>query len=80
MKTAKELPVPIGIAKEADRLGAVLCESRIDRIIVVLADGRECWLNRQGEQTGRAPGGRVVAIWDDVPWPMASVSERTRAA
>jgi hypothetical protein len=49
-------------------------------IVVVLRDERCCWLNFQGEQTGRDSMGAAVPILEDVPWPMASVAERTRAA
>lgn len=75
-----DVEVPLGIRTVARKLGARAAWLRHGRIVVVLSDGREVWLNERGEQTGVAPGGRPVAIWDDVPWPMASVSERTRAA
>ena len=78
-KQPPERPVPAGIVLDAERIGA-LSYAVGDLVCVVLRSGKEVWLNREGQQTGVAPGGRKVTIWDDVPWPMASVSERTRAA
>lgn len=74
-----DVAVPAGIRKVAQQLGARGCYARMGRVVVVLGDGRECWLNMQGEQTGQSPHG-AVPILEDVPWPMASTTERTRAA
>jgi hypothetical protein len=76
-KQPPERAVPAGIVLDAERLGA-LTYAVGDLVAVVLRDGREVWLNREGQQTGRAPGGRAVRIWDDVPWGYASVSERVK--
>lgn len=72
--------VPVGIREQARELGATGCYLRQDLVLVLLATGKECWLNKRGEQVGRAPGGRKVELLDEVPWPLAPVSERTRAA
>ena len=78
-KQPPALPVPAGIVLEAERIGA-LSDAVGDRVCVVLRSGAEVWLNREGQQTGRAPGGRKVEIRDDGVWGIAPVSERTRAA
>ncbi len=78
-KQPPERPVPAGIVLEAERIGA-LTYAVGDLVCVVLRSGAEIWLNREGQQTGKAPGGRAVAIRDDVVWGFAPVSERTRAA
>jgi hypothetical protein len=75
-----DVSVPEGIRRQATRLGATTCKYVLDLIVVVLGDERVCVLNRQGEQVGRTPMGEPVPILEDVPWPMASVAERTRAA
>lgn len=75
-----DVEVPLGIRTVARKLGARGAWLRQGSIVVLLGDGREVWLNERGEQTGRAPGGRAVQVWDDMPWPLAPVSERTRAA
>lgn len=72
-----DIAVPAGIRKVAQQLGARGAYARMGRIVVVLGDGREVWLNQAGEQTGRSPHG-AVPIWDDVPWGMASSTERTQ--
>lgn len=72
--------VPAGIRAVAEQLGARACRIVRGLIVVVLRDERCCWLNFQGEQTGRDSMGAAVPILEDVPWPMASVAERTRAA
>lgn len=72
--------VPAGIVAEAKRIGARGCFVRNGLVLVLLADLKEVWLNREGQQTGRAPGGRAVAIRDDVVWGFAPVNQRTRAA
>lgn len=78
-KQPPERAVPAGIVLEAERIGA-LSYAVGDRVCVVLRSGAEVWLNREGQQVGRAPGGRKVEIRDDVVWGIAPVSERTRAA
>jgi hypothetical protein len=78
-KQPPERAVPAGIVLDAERIGG-LSYAVGDLVCVVLRSGKECWLNRQGEQIGRAPGGRRVAILDEVPWPIASVSERINSA
>ncbi len=78
-KQPPERAVPAGIVLEAERLGA-LSYAVGDLVCVVLRSGAEVWLNREGQQTGRAPGGRPVAIRDDVVWGYASVSERVNSA
>lgn len=78
-KQPPALPVPAGIVLEAERIGA-LSYAVGDLVCVVLRSGAEVWLNREGQQVGRAPGGRKVEIRDDVVWGIAPVSERTRAA
>lgn len=72
--------VPVGIREDARRIGARGCFVRGELVLVLLASGKECWLNHRGEQVGHAPGGRKVELLEEVPWPLASVSERTRAA
>ena len=71
--------VPVGIVADAKRIGARGAFVRGDLIVVVLASGKPCWLNRAGQQVGRSLTG-PVGLLDEVPWPLASVSERTRAA
>lgn len=78
-KQPPERAVPAGIVLDAERIGG-LSYAVGDLVCVVLRDGRECWLNREGEQIGRAPGGRRVAIWDDVVWGFAPVGERINSA
>jgi hypothetical protein len=73
-----DVGVPVGIRIVAQRLGAQGAFLRGDRVVVVLGDGRPCWLNMKGEQVGRSPSG-PVAILDDVPWPIAATSERINA-
>lgn len=72
--------VPAGIREQARGLGATACRLIRGRVVVVLADGRVAYLNLRGEQTGRATDGTAARIWDDVPWGMASVSERINSA
>lgn len=72
--------VPAGIREQARALGATGCYLRQALVLVLLASGKECWLNQRGEQVGHAPGGRKVELLEQVPWPLAPVSERTRAA
>lgn len=72
--------VPPGISAVARRLGARVVRSIRGLVVVVLGDGRTCWLNRRGEQTGRDSMGQPVPFLDDVPWGRASVSEQVRAA
>lgn len=72
--------VPIGIREQARGLGARACRLIHHQVVVVLADGRVAYLNLRGEQTGHATDGLPATIWDDVPWPLASSTERTHAA
>lgn len=48
-------------------------------VSVILADGREVWLSRDGAQTGRRPAGTSVRFYEDVPWKIADATT-TRAA
>ncbi len=66
--------VPAAIAGALPRGARAFAVSGM--VSVILADGREVWLSRAGEQTGRAPAGRAVAFYEDVPWRIADKCER----
>lgn len=72
--------VPLGIREQARGLGARACRLIRHQVVVVLGDGRVAYLNLRGEQTGHATDGLRAPIWDDLPWPLASSTERTHAA
>jgi hypothetical protein len=75
-----DVAVPHAIRRDAQALGAVGAYERVGRYVVVLADGREVWLNERGEQTGRSPHGPAEVWGGDVERYFPIVAERTRAA
>lgn len=71
-----DVAIPEPIRRQARELGAKGCYLRGGRVVVLLSDAREVWLDMDGRQVRQAPGGRVVEVWADLPWAI----EGSRAA
>lgn len=63
-----DVAIPEPIRRQAREIGAKGCYLRGGRVVVVLSDEREVWLDMDGKQSGRSPHG-AVDVWPESVWP-----------